>query len=206
MVDRIPLGALFNSPEVERLCSYSNSRRLANGYKELYRKLAATIYNGNVRGQEWCTIFTPKTINSHFRSKIGIKTRNYRKIIKMNWHGKHFIAFQFNSIQFCKKIIELNCISKKKIWHRIDSVNLMHDPELPKVTSLGGPTLRKKILTELNFGYITELALPQLPCQVTCRAQTPHHTPTKSGASTDVRDEERGTSCLVIKCCFCNTE
>ena len=54
-----------------------------------------------------------KTINYCFRSRIGIKARNYHKIIEMNWHGDNFITFQFNSIQFWNKIIELNCFLKK---------------------------------------------------------------------------------------------
>ena len=66
-----------------------------------------------------------------------MKTRNYWKIIEMNWHGNNIIAFWFNSIQFWNKIIELNWFSKKKIGNWIDSVNSMHDPESPKVNSWG---------------------------------------------------------------------
>ena len=72
--------------------------------------------------RKW-TIFTLNRINYRFRSTIGIKTRNYWKIIDMA-----IISSLFNSIQFWKKL--LNWIAFwKKIWHWIDSVNWMHDPD-----------------------------------------------------------------------------
>ena len=53
----------------------------------------------------------------------------------MNWQGDNLIGFWFNSIQFGKKNIELVYFSKKKkIRHRIDSLNSMYDHELPKFT------------------------------------------------------------------------
>ena len=45
------------------------------------------------------TIFTLKTINYRFRSRIGIRMRNSQKIVEMNRHGDSFITFWFNSIQ-----------------------------------------------------------------------------------------------------------
>ena len=78
------------------------------------------------------TVFTLKTINYSFRSTIGIKMRNDRKIIQMNRHGQNFIAFGFNLIKFLKKIW---IPFQKKILYQIDSVNSMYDPESQKVYS-----------------------------------------------------------------------
>ena len=82
--------------------------------------LAITVTLGDVIVPNKIIKKLSKTINNHFGSVIGIKTRNYQKIIEMNWHGDNFIAFWFNSIQLWRKIIELNCLSKKMTsnWQR----------------------------------------------------------------------------------------
>ena len=59
-----------------------------------------------------------------------MKTRNYQKIIEMDWHGNNNIAFQFNSILKKNYWIELVF---KKIVIKIDSINSIYDPQLPKV-------------------------------------------------------------------------
>ena len=67
----------------------------------------------SLKNYRYCPTYTLKTINYCFRNRIGIKARNYLKIIEMNWHEDNFISFCFNSIQFWNKIIELNWLSKK---------------------------------------------------------------------------------------------
>ena len=42
--------------------------------------------------------FSLKTINFRFRSRIGIKVKNYRKIIKMNRHGD--VSIYLRSLKF----------------------------------------------------------------------------------------------------------
>ena len=56
--------------------------------------------------QKW-TIYTLKTKNNHFKSRIGIKGRNYRKIIKMNQHGDNFIDFWFKKSNMKNYWVEL---------------------------------------------------------------------------------------------------
>ena len=54
-----------------------------------YIRFTFTLYSG-------CTL---KKINYRFRTRIGIKARNYRKIIEMNRHGNNFINFRLKKNQ-----------------------------------------------------------------------------------------------------------
>ena len=67
-----------------------------------------------------------KTINYCFRSRIGIKVRNYLKVLEMNRHGNNFIIFWFkkfnskfqllNLIAFWKKILTSNWQRQFEVW------------------------------------------------------------------------------------------
>ena len=50
----------------------------------------------------------------------------------MNWQGDNIIVFDSIQIKKDSNFLNWNAFSKK-IWHRIEAVNLMYDHESPKV-------------------------------------------------------------------------